>query len=268
MTPFPWFIHIEDRLGRAAEVMAERDIRHLPVTEDGELVGVLAERDLQLVMGSAASPEQRASLTVRDACVLDAYVVETSEPLDRVLLTMARRHIGSALVVKNGKLAGGHLHGDRRVPLLRRAPRIAIPRDRRRHRLRAVRGDPAPARSTFCEAPPIVRRPSKPAPGDSPMPIQLLCRKLGTTQIFAEDGECRGRRVYPRDGPRGGPEHRGPEEDRGKGRLHGPSAELRGASPLSHGPTPRRSLPQGERRAGLPPSRESGRSSRRASGST
>jgi acetoin utilization protein AcuB len=106
MTPFPWFIHIEDRLGRAAEVMAERDIRHLPVTEDGELVGVLAERDLQLVMGSAASPEQRASLTVRDACVLDAYVVETSEPLDRVLLTMARRHIGSALVVKNGKLAG------------------------------------------------------------------------------------------------------------------------------------------------------------------
>jgi acetoin utilization protein AcuB len=106
MTPFPWFIHIEDRLGRAAEVMAERDIRHLPVTADGKLVGVLAERDLQLVMGSAASPEQRANLTVRDACVLDAYVVETSEPLDRVLLTMARRHIGSALVVKNGKLAG------------------------------------------------------------------------------------------------------------------------------------------------------------------
>ena len=106
MTPFPWFIHIEDRLGRAAEVMAERDIRHLPVTQDGRLVGVLAERDLQLVMGSVASPEQRASLTVRDACVLDASVVETSEPLDRVLLTMARRHIGSALVVKNGKLAG------------------------------------------------------------------------------------------------------------------------------------------------------------------
>ena len=106
MTPFPWFIHIEDRLGRAAEVMAERDIRHLPVTEDGMLVGVLADRDLELVMGSAASPEQRASLTVRDACALDAYVVETSEPLDRVLLTMARHHIGSALVVKNGKLAG------------------------------------------------------------------------------------------------------------------------------------------------------------------
>jgi CBS domain-containing protein len=106
MTPFPWFIHIEDRLGRAAEVMAERDIRHLPVTEDGKLVGVLADRDLELVMGSAASPEQRARLTVRDACALDAYVVEMSEPLDRVLLKMARDHIGSALVVKNGKLAG------------------------------------------------------------------------------------------------------------------------------------------------------------------
>jgi CBS domain-containing protein len=106
MTPFPWLVHIEDRLGRAAEMMAERNIRHLPVTEDGKLVGVLADRDLQLVMGAAASPEQRASLTVRDACVADAYVVETSEPLNRVLLTMASRHIDSALVVKNGKLAG------------------------------------------------------------------------------------------------------------------------------------------------------------------
>lgn len=105
MTPFPWFIHVEDRLARAKQVMAEHDIRHLPVTEEGDLVGVVTERDLRLVE-STTDPKERDALCVRDACVLDAYVVDVAEPLDRVLLEMARRHIDSALVVKNKKLAG------------------------------------------------------------------------------------------------------------------------------------------------------------------
>ena len=49
---------------------------------------------------------ESASLKVRDACVIDAYVVDLSAPLDRVLAEMAERHIGSVLVVKRGKLAG------------------------------------------------------------------------------------------------------------------------------------------------------------------
>jgi len=105
MTPFPWFIHIEDRLRHAEEVMAEHDIRHLPVTQDGQLVGVVSQRDIQLVE-SSTDPGERDGLQVRDACVLDAYVVDVGEPLDGVLLEMARRHIGSTLVVKHGKLAG------------------------------------------------------------------------------------------------------------------------------------------------------------------
>jgi acetoin utilization protein AcuB len=105
MTPFPWFIHIDDRLSRAKEMMAEHEIRHLPVTEDGELVGVLDERDLRLV-ASRTDAKQLGALTVADACMRDAYVVDVSEPLDQVLMEMARRHIGSALVVKHGKLVG------------------------------------------------------------------------------------------------------------------------------------------------------------------
>jgi acetoin utilization protein AcuB len=106
MTPFPWFIHIEDGLDRAKQVMAEHQIRHLPVTQEGELVGVVTERDIQLLESTAADPGERDALRVRDASILDAYVVDVSEPLDRVLLEMAKRHIGSALVVKNKKLAG------------------------------------------------------------------------------------------------------------------------------------------------------------------
>jgi CBS domain-containing protein len=106
MTPFPWYVHLEDSLGLAKEVMRERNIRHLPVTDDGELVGIVTDRDIGLVENAIREPAEREALRVRDVCVLDAFVVELSEPLDRVLSEMAGRHIDSALVVKRGKLAG------------------------------------------------------------------------------------------------------------------------------------------------------------------
>ena len=101
MTPFPWFIHIEDELERARQVMAEHGIRHLPVTREGALVGVLRERDVELLLS-----RRDAAPSIGEACVLDAYVVDVSEPLDRVLSTMAERHLDAALVVRNRKLAG------------------------------------------------------------------------------------------------------------------------------------------------------------------
>ena len=106
MTPFPWYVHIEDQLSHALEVMGQHEIRHLPVTDEGELVGVVSERDIALVTGAVSERGQRDALRVRDACTLGAYVVECSEPLDRVLIEMADRRIGSVLVVRDGSLAG------------------------------------------------------------------------------------------------------------------------------------------------------------------
>jgi len=106
MTPFPWSVSLDDSLTRARRLMDDHDIRHLPVVEEDRLVGVISDRDLGVVRAAVPEGEARESLTVRDACILDAYVVESSTPLDRVLLEMSGRHIGSALVVRNGRLAG------------------------------------------------------------------------------------------------------------------------------------------------------------------
>jgi len=106
MTPFPWDCHLDDRVGHAKNVMRERNIRHLPVIDGGDLVGIVTDRDIGLVENAIREPAEREALTVRDVCVLDAFVVELSEPLDRVLREMAERHIDSAIVVKRGKLAG------------------------------------------------------------------------------------------------------------------------------------------------------------------
>ena len=105
MTPFPYFVDVNASISTAKEMMQRHTIRHLPVTEDGELVGVVSDRDIRLVLDPSleAPPEERC---VGDICIRDVYTVELLDPLDDVLREMARRHIGSALVVRQGKLAG------------------------------------------------------------------------------------------------------------------------------------------------------------------
>jgi acetoin utilization protein AcuB len=104
MTPFPWYVESDAPLARARELMAEHEIRHLPVKRGGALAGIVSAREIELVESGAA--DRRSELTVGDACASDAFVVELSARLDRVLLEMAERHLDAALVVRGGKLAG------------------------------------------------------------------------------------------------------------------------------------------------------------------
>ena len=97
MTPFPHSVGIDDSIETARRAMSAQQIRHLAVTEERRLVGVISAREIELATGARV---------VRDAHLAGAYVVELTEPLDRVLLAMARSHLGSALVVKRGKLVG------------------------------------------------------------------------------------------------------------------------------------------------------------------
>lgn len=97
MTPFPHSVGIDDSIEKARQAMSAHAIRHLAVTEEERLVGVISAREIEVAVGARV---------VRDAKLAGAYVVEMGEPLDRVLLAMARSHLGSALVVKRGKLVG------------------------------------------------------------------------------------------------------------------------------------------------------------------
>lgn len=106
MTPFPRSIEIDTSLEGADEIMSKHRIRHLPVTDRGELVGILSQRDLQTLKASVGGSDELDRITITSAVTRKPYVVDSLEPLDRVAAEMARRHIGSALVVHEGKLAG------------------------------------------------------------------------------------------------------------------------------------------------------------------
>jgi CBS domain-containing protein len=106
MTPFPYSIDIDAPLSKARLLMRRHRIRHLPVTAQRAIVGIVTDRDIKLVLGPDFAYPPEKELTVRDVCVEDPYIVPASTPVAVVADTMAKRHIGSAVVTKKQALVG------------------------------------------------------------------------------------------------------------------------------------------------------------------
>ena len=106
MTPFPYAVQRSAKLGEARLLMHEHRVRHLPVVDGHELVGVLTDRDVKLFLGPELGSPDPGSAIVEDAYQPEVYAVDLDTPLGVVAHEMARRHIGSAVVTRKGKLAG------------------------------------------------------------------------------------------------------------------------------------------------------------------
>lgn len=105
MTPFPHSIEIDAGVNAARDLFWEHQIRHLPVTHDAELVGVVSERDIGLVLASRPGDDP-AHITVRETYTASPYTADLRTPLADVLSRMAEDQLGSALVTREGKLVG------------------------------------------------------------------------------------------------------------------------------------------------------------------
>jgi len=106
MTPFPYSIDMVDTVDSAKMMMSKHDIHHLPVTDKGKPVGVISNRDIRRAFDASSARKGNDQRHVRDIANLDTYVVDLRAPLDTVVLEMARRHIHTGLVVKEGRLIG------------------------------------------------------------------------------------------------------------------------------------------------------------------
>jgi CBS domain-containing protein len=105
MTASPRSIDIDAPVRVAQDLMIDFEIRHLPVTEDDGLVGILSDRDIAFASNSD-SGDLCDRLRVRDVCSLEVYRVAPEEPLDAVLAEMAKRRIGSVVVTEGERIAG------------------------------------------------------------------------------------------------------------------------------------------------------------------
>ncbi len=106
MTPFPYSVDTDDEIEEVERLIREHRIRHVPVQQDGRVVGIVSERDLYQ-LGDRFSPNtDKARLRARDIMRDDPYVVGFDAPLNEVALEMAKRRIGSAIILHHEKLAG------------------------------------------------------------------------------------------------------------------------------------------------------------------
>jgi acetoin utilization protein AcuB len=106
MTAFPYFIDVDADIADAKKMMAEHGIRHLPVTEGDKLIGLVSDRDIKRAQTAEEGALPDEDLSVGDAVIGEAFVVDVTETLDNVLLEMWERKIGSVLVLDAGTLAG------------------------------------------------------------------------------------------------------------------------------------------------------------------
>ncbi len=87
----------------AENLMRDNGIRHLPIVEGNQVVGILSDRDIKLAKSIVQAAD---AIQVRHVCHSDVYSVEPDTPIDVVVETMAEHQYGSAVVTQNGKLVG------------------------------------------------------------------------------------------------------------------------------------------------------------------
>lgn len=104
MTRSPHTIGGGETLARAYEVMREHHLRHLPVVADGKLVGVLSERDLDVI--EAARGGDRLIDSVAAAMASDVLAVAPGDRVADVVRTMGERHHRCAVVVDVRRVIG------------------------------------------------------------------------------------------------------------------------------------------------------------------
>ena len=110
MTAFPHALDADASLDEADAMMATHDIRHLPVTHAGALVGVLARTD---VLAARVRGESR----VEPVYTREPYVVEVHTPLEEV----ARDYAGRVQIAKvnvDDNQATAAKYGIRGIPTL------------------------------------------------------------------------------------------------------------------------------------------------------
>jgi len=93
----------ETRLAEAARLLQRRGIRHLPVLDQGALVGIISDRDLKGAIASGAHLERSTAGDVMTRNVLTTAPMFAVEEAARVMVT---ERISALPVTEAGRLVG------------------------------------------------------------------------------------------------------------------------------------------------------------------
>lgn len=97
MTTMPQTIEGRSSLAEARDTMYERSVRHLPVVNDGSLVGIVSERDIALCEALGMKPD---SVEIKAVMRERVFTCGPEAHLHAVAHEMAAHKYGSAVVVE------------------------------------------------------------------------------------------------------------------------------------------------------------------------
>lgn len=104
-----------DELEVAIDAFITHHIRHLPVIDDGELVGVVADRDVRKALGRESIMDQLAEAAgdilvghnrIRDVMSDDPVTINPQATLAEAAHVMLNEHLGSLVVMDGNDMAG------------------------------------------------------------------------------------------------------------------------------------------------------------------
>lgn len=106
MTPNPMTIRSQATVAEAWDLMGEMEIRHVPVVDDGTLVGMLSDRDLgrldvtrMLVAEGADALRQELATPVAKVMSLDVIAAEPETELGDIVDVLVEHKVGALPVV-------------------------------------------------------------------------------------------------------------------------------------------------------------------------
>jgi len=95
----------QSSLRDVAELMRERDVRHVPILESGKIVGIVSDRDIRLYVadlfqsqGETEIEANRRALTIRNIMQTKPLQVDPSADVDEVVDLLLEYRIGAVLV--------------------------------------------------------------------------------------------------------------------------------------------------------------------------
>ncbi len=115
MTRHPRFVGTDTSVSQAYELLHDLDVRHLPIVDAGQLVGMVSDRDLR-AMSAVTADDDRALRVVEaggraaisDVMSGDVLYVDPETDLGEVMDLMIEHRVGAIPVVQEhtGELVG------------------------------------------------------------------------------------------------------------------------------------------------------------------